>query len=216
VADWFRRTSWTEADRDDFEARLRRARPHNRGQYLLLQAGALGGMGEPRLVQAALALLDRMLREYPDRVHVASAHALRAVCLRTLGRVDEAFDAYREALRHERTFPNVRTQAWLDFPLFAVLEGRRDLRDEVVAVLDENDDPDGMPFPLMRFRYHAIRAFVAQWDGRTADARREAAEALRWTTVAHSGFRYHPTVGLVGERDRDLVERLEALAAQST
>ena len=69
--DWFRRTSWTDSDQQDFEQRLARARLHKRPQYLRIQAVSLVQTGEPDLIQAAQSLIDRFLREYADDLETA-------------------------------------------------------------------------------------------------------------------------------------------------
>src|SRR5215471_12054599 len=109
TTEWFRRGTWTGADQMEFEAHLGRARRGNRAQYLCIQAFHLLETNDERRVEAALGLFDRMLRDYPERIQIAGAHDGRAKCLVRLGRIPEALDAYRAALRQEREFPNVRT-----------------------------------------------------------------------------------------------------------
>jgi len=63
--DWFRKTSWGEADQADFFTRLKRSRTAgNKAQYLRIQASHLEGAGSPEFLRAAITLLDKMLTEF--------------------------------------------------------------------------------------------------------------------------------------------------------
>ncbi|MGH7352381.1 MAG: tetratricopeptide repeat protein [Candidatus Methylomirabilales bacterium] len=210
ASEWYRRTTWTKDDQADFEARLARARKQNRAQYLRIQASHLMEAANPALTSAALELLNRMLAEYPSDIQVAQAHAQRAECHIRLEELDKAIEAFRCALAREREFPNVRTTAWLDFGWLVVDRGLRQLYDEALRVLTELKDT--MPFPVQRYKFHAIRALVAAERGALADAREEAKQALEAGRATRSGFRYHPTLGLVRDTGSDIHSRLEALA----
>jgi tetratricopeptide (TPR) repeat protein len=96
--DWFRKTGWSPDDERDFRAHLRRARPSNRPQYLRVQAVHLLDNGLP---DAALCLLDEFLAG-PDDLFLTLGHALRGRALTDLGRLDEAFGAYRAAIEAQR------------------------------------------------------------------------------------------------------------------
>jgi tetratricopeptide (TPR) repeat protein len=210
--EWYRRRTWTKDDQADFEARLARARKQNRAQYLRIQASHLMEAANPKLTSAALELLNRMLTEYPTDIQVAQAHTQRAECHLRLGEAEKAIEALRSALAREREFPNVRTNAWLDFGWLVIDRGLRELYDEALEVLTEFEDT--MPFPVQRYQFHAIRALVAAERGALADAREEAKQALAAGRATHSGFRYHPTLGLVRDTDSDIHSRLKALAGR--
>jgi len=47
--------------------------------------------------------------------------------------------------------------------------------------------------------------------GRNVDAMLSACEALGWAEKNHSGFRYHPTVGVVGGEYEDIQSKLKGL-----
>lgn len=85
MKDWFRRSTWSASDKEEFEARLRRARPAGRAQYLRIQAVYLSETGRDDLVPPAIELLDRLLAEYPDSMQVALAEQLRARCYERMG-----------------------------------------------------------------------------------------------------------------------------------
>ena len=92
--DWYRRSTWTAAQREEFFHRLARCRPHNRALYLRIQAAALQA-AQPDI---ALELLDYLLENHPDPDVLAGAHLDRARCLELLDRLLEAALAYRAAI----------------------------------------------------------------------------------------------------------------------
>lgn len=211
IPEWFRRVTWTDADRQDFNARLKRSRGSgNKAQYLRIQAYHLAQVGHH---EGAIELLDRLLAEFPERMQIAMAHAQKADSLAKLGYTEAAIREYREALQAERDFPKVRTHAWLEFGSLVVEQRLTHLYDEVSQVLREFEKTGSLGFPALEFRYCAIQSLLAEARGDTAKACRFAQAALAEAAKEHSGFRYHPTVGLVGsERDR-FESRLRALAS---
>jgi hypothetical protein len=60
TSDWYRSPGWSDAERDDFEKRLRRARSTNRAQYLRIKALAV----ETQNPLAAERLLHRVVDDY--------------------------------------------------------------------------------------------------------------------------------------------------------
>ena len=105
--EWYQRSTWTPEDQADFQARLKRSRgSSNKAQYLRLQALALQDAGTEVLLEAAVGLLDQLLRDYPDSSLVTSTYRQRAECLADLGRYDEALANYQAALEAQRQAPN--------------------------------------------------------------------------------------------------------------
>ena len=207
--EWFRRETWTNTDREDFNARLNRSRgAGNKAQYLRIQAHHLASVGRHH---EALELLGRLLDEFPERIQLAQAHAQRAESLARLDRTDDAVGAYREALQAERRFPHVRTGAWLDFGWFVVGRNLEAHYDEVSNVLAEFGELDVQIFPVRLYRYAAIRAFLADARGEREAARRFARQAMEEASKTHSGLRYHASLGLVPDHD-SLRQRLRLLA----
>ena len=208
--DWYRRSTWTDRDQEEFNARLQRSRgAFNKAQYLRIQAIHLAEAG---LNAAAIELLDPLLAEFPERIELASAHLQRAESLATLARPGPAIDEYRAALQAERNFPNVRTNAWLRFGWFAVENGLSDLYDEVLAAFKEFNDNGGLSFPIEEYRYCAVQAIIAQSQGDHSAARQFAARAIIEASKEHSGFRYHAKLGLVKSQPNWMESKLRALA----
>jgi tetratricopeptide (TPR) repeat protein len=198
--EWFRRTTWSDADREDFNARLKRSRgAGNKAQYLRIQAGHLAEAGHH---SEAIELLDRLFAKFPQRIELAQAHSQKAASLARLGQLEGAIKEFRAALQAERMFPNVRTNAWLDFGWLVVERQLTDLYDEVSRVLQEFREEDGLKFPAIEYRYAAIQALLADARREGVRAREFAKQALAEAAKDHSGLRYHARVGLVGRLSR--------------
>lgn len=209
--EWYRRSTWTERDREEFNARLKRSRS-SKAQYLRIQAFHLA---EAHHHSAAIELLDRIFADFPERTEMACAHQQKAECLARLGQDDAAVEEFRAALQTERSFPNRRTSAWLDFGCFIVEKRRTELYGEVECVLNEFSAAWHLPLPVERYRYLGILAYVAAEKGMMAEARDFAREALAEAAKQHSGLRYHPKLGLVENVDSQFARGLAALAAES-
>ena len=77
--------------------------------------------------------LSRCLREYPDQIEEASAHLQRAESLIAIGQGADAVEAFQAALAVERSFPNVLTNAWLEFAWYVAERKLTDHYQEVLA-----------------------------------------------------------------------------------
>jgi tetratricopeptide (TPR) repeat protein len=210
--DWFRRTTWSATDRAEFFARLERSRTSfHKAQYLRLQALALASTG---LHAAAIELLDHLFVEYSEPSQLAQAHLQKAECLAQLNQPNDAVEEFRASLQAERDFPNVRTQSWLEFPLFIVRRELTDLYSEALAIVEEFLSESCLTFPLQRYQYSTVRALIAGAQGDSGTAGHFAKLALSAEAERYSGFGRHPAVGLVKIIDHEIHERLSALARE--
>jgi tetratricopeptide (TPR) repeat protein len=208
--EWFRRTTWSAADREEFNASLMRSRGDgNKAQYLRIQAAHLAEAGQ---YVGAIELLDRLFAEFPERVEMAPAHAQKAESLAKMGQIQAAVQEYRTALQSERDFPTVRTNAWLDFGWLVLEQQLTQLYDEVARVLEEFCGEGGLRLPMIEYRYATLQSLLADARGEKNRAREFARQALAEAAKDHSGLRYHATVGLVGSERNTFANRLRALA----
>ena len=206
--DWYRRTTWSDSDRSEFQARLKRTRgDYNKSQYLRIQAHHLAAADLP---VCAIELLDQLFADFPHDSQLAQAHLQYAVCMLALDRIDDAIAAYRLAFNAEQAYPNSRSQLWLDFPWLIVTRGLSDLYGEVDTYLDWGER--STTFPVEEFRMNTILAFLADANGDPTSSRTHAQTAIAAAAKEHSGFVRHPTVGLVGLPDTTVLNRLQELA----
>jgi tetratricopeptide (TPR) repeat protein len=209
--DWFRRSTWTDRDRNEFHARLKRCRAvSNKSQFLRIQAEYLASAG---LHLEAIELLDRLFEEYPERIQLAQAHLQRARSSVSLGQLDRALIEFRASLQAERDFPNVRTNAWLDFGMFVVERELTDLYDEALSVLKEFRVNLGLSFPAFEYRFWAIQAVIAGSKREMDSAGRFALLAFAEAEKVHSGLRYHAKLGLVSSQPEWLERKLRAIVS---
>jgi len=203
-ADWFRNTIWNEAIEQSFNEKLHRAR--RKEQYLRIQACTLA-RSHP---DVAIRLLDRYFSLKDDFDH-AQAYVDRATALLTLGRTNEAVESYSAALAREVEFPNLLTQAYLDLPYLIATRGIRERYSYAMRILEQHKAR--LMFPVDHFRWHAACALITAETHDDVTAKAHAQRALEAAALDHSGFRYHPTVGLVTDQYDDLVQKLKQYAA---
>jgi hypothetical protein len=98
----------------------------------------------------------------------------------------------------------------VDFPYFVALEMLTGEFEFAQRVLD--DRKGDLMFPLDRFLWHASYAIIEAYRGNQQVAARHAKEALSAAEVEKSGFRYHYSVGLVGDEHQPMIAKLDQLA----
>lgn len=204
ITAWFRKTTWNETIERAFEEKLRRAR--RKEQYLRIQASTLART----YPEVALKLLDRYFG-LPDDFDHAQAHVDRATSLLALGRINEAIASYEAALAREAEFPNLQTQAYLDLPYLIATRGVRERYDQALQLLEAY--MARLRFPVDLFRWNAARALIAADENDLSAAKEHARRALEAAAREHSGFRYHPSVGLVTEEYDSVITKLEVYRA---
>jgi tetratricopeptide (TPR) repeat protein len=201
MADWFRNTTWNDSVERAFNEKLHRAK-RNGPQYLRIQASTLT-RSHPEI---ALRLLDRYF-ELPEHFDRAQAYADRATALLALGRVDDAISAYEAALAREASLPNFRTRAYLDLPRLIAMHTIRSLYGRALEILNAHQTE--LTFAVDHFLWNAVHALIAMDMAKPAVAQTYAERALEVAARKESGFRYHPTAGLVTEQYADVVKKLQ-------
>jgi len=201
MSDWFRNTDWNEAIAAAFDQKLKRAR--DKKQYLRIQACTLA-RSHP---QIALELLDRYFA-LGDHFDHAQAHVDRATAHLALGDMESAIHSYEAAVEREAAFPNLRTGAGLELPYLIALNAIVGRFGQAMEMLSGSED--GLMFPVDRFKHHAARAMILASNDSLA-ARAEAKAAMDAAALAHSGFRYHPTLGLVSDEHASALIKLRGL-----
>ena len=215
-SDWYTRSTWTNEDAEAFWSRIRRTRkPEMAAQYIRIQAETLEGQG---LVDQATLLLERILAEYPDTFDRAQVFHQLASCREKRGQVNDAILHLRSALEVESQRPSYQTRAWLSFGRIVVEYGRQDLYPEFMAFAETKASRPGgieslVVFPVDRYILSSVLAIIARDAGDDGRARDHARDALVAASLTHSGFRYHPTIGLVRETDTPMYRAVAKIAA---
>lgn len=207
--DWFRNNRWDAAEEAAFFGRLLRSKSsYHRAQYARIKASGLEDSADPVRVRAAIALLTRVLKEWPSDSEIACCHWQLARCHLKLGDIDSALDHFQRCIRREDEYPNSLTGAWSDFADLVVSRRLRKYYKQILALLKDHEDR--LLFPVDAFILHGCRALIAWESNSKVDAQREAEKALEQAGRLHSGLARHPEVGLV-RGHVPLIERLQAI-----
>jgi tetratricopeptide (TPR) repeat protein len=205
--DWFRNEDWNSTIEEEFFKKLRRSR--GKAQHLCIQAGHLADTHP----EAALMLVQQYLARKDEEFyegHLSRALHNQGRAFLALNRVDEAVQSFQQALEQERKYPLMITTAWSDFCLLVATQGLQGHFEEALKVLAERRSQ--LVFPLDRFQWLAAHALIRAAQGDREAAKEHAIQALNVAQAEHSGFRYHPRIGLVGAEEENLREKMLALA----
>ena len=202
--DWYRNKEWNSIIAEAFSAKLKRAR--DKPQYLRIQASYL----TEKYPTISLDLLDQYfaLGEHFDH---SQASVDRAEAYIALGQIDNAVAAYEAALAYEAVRTNVLTQAYLSLPFLVATKQLSKHYVRAVEIL--NKHKDRLMFPVDRFKWFTAQSLIASISGRPAEAAEFARNAVVFSKETHSGFRYHPSIGLVGNEYDLLIKQLARVAA---
>jgi hypothetical protein len=192
---WYRTEAWSEEDREEFERRLKRARPHNRPQYLRVKALSLQDHGGRAERLGARELFERVLRDYPaSAFDVAVAREGLAQLAERDGWMDEAINHWRVAIYLiDEGMP--RGDACLRLPELLIASDEPERWDEAASVLARVDPQRDFAFSDQRFRYAVLRARLADRNGDPEAAARFADAALIETERTKPDFARHPDLG---------------------
>lgn len=210
--DWYRKTTWTAQDEADFRSRLSRSRgDYNKAQYLRIQAYTLQETGVETNLRAALELLDQMFAQYPGEVsEAASGYVQMGECFDQLGVPDKAIEMYCRSLQCQRDHPNYRTSASLKLGKLVARHKYEELYSEALTALEEGKEH--LLFPVQRFDYCTVLAFIMDDLGQSDFAARAAVHALEFSKLTESGFSYHKSMGIVTNPDEEVLQRLTRIA----
>ncbi|MEQ8364379.1 MAG: hypothetical protein RH948_16005 [Cyclobacteriaceae bacterium] len=156
--------------------------------------------GKHMLLDAAEQLLNRLLEEYPDDNfnRSSSLHTLGDIYKRR-NKLDVALEYYWKAVEFEKQYPNVQTQADIDFSDLVVKLEKVESYSKVEMLM--NDRVRKSLFPIEKYRGYSILSIINKRTGKNelSDHFRELAEQNANSET--SGLRYHQNLGTVKKRD---------------
>jgi tetratricopeptide (TPR) repeat protein len=208
MPDWYRKKTWTKADEEEYFTKLARARENNRAQYLRVQAAILVATGDPKLLDGAESLIEKLFSDYPENKFE------RSVSLTILGDIcklrkqpDKALEYYKAAMEFEEIYPNVQTSAYLDFSELVVKLKKQEYYEFAEDLLVKRVDSSGFVFPNAGYKAFSLLAIFSHYKGNKEMAKQFAALAEKNASAETSGLRYHKSLGVVTNRD-DLLDFL--------
>jgi len=211
--EWFRKTTWTESDREDFFAHLERSRKTSRAQYLRIQALYLYETKSLNEIEVALELCNLALVDYSEQVELASVLGQKAMCFNKLGKLQEAEETFFLAIGAMRAFRHMRPQVPFSFGLFVIEHKISRLYQEVLMILDEFESiTDGIVFPSTVYYFCGIKAIILYRENYPKEARLYATEAIKASEKQYSGLSRHPKFGLVTTRGDAFYKELTEIA----
>jgi len=206
--DWFRGPGWSDAEREEFERRLARARSGNRSQYLRIKAIGLMEAGNR---EAAIGLLQRGLDTDDDGFETPGL----LECLAEAVLPDDPALAERLLRQLLAEYPDLNaTTMMAEVSLAEILisAGTRPALAEAYRLLDSwtvKRKPILLPANAYRRCLALIR--LAEALGDHSSAKRMAGQARSWVE-SPAPFKHHPTVGRV-QVIEDELHWLERLAS---
>lgn len=200
---WYRNEQWnTEIE---VEFRLRLSRAHRKAQYLRIQACYLA----KKYPHAAIGLLDEYFSLGVEE-DLAQAYVDKATALVALGDFGGAIDAYENALKREKEFPNSITGASLSLACLIANARVEHLYERALDVAHLNSRFH--LFPTQRYQAYGACALVLHEKGKFNEAKEAARLAINAASEINSGLRYHKNAGLVKDTNDEFGRRVFALA----
>ena len=200
--DWYRNEDWNEEIEAQFVAKLKRSR--RKEQYLRIQAYYLA----EKKPDVSLRLLDQYF-DLGDHFGLTQAYCTQALAFQTQDKLEEAAQAYILAIKRESEYPNVLTNAFLDYSILVAMNGMKEHFAKANNVLDENTLR--VIFPVQHFLRYAAKAILESLQGNNEASFANAKAALEKVQIKDSGLPYHKNLGLVSEKHKKIIKKLEAI-----
>jgi len=211
--EWYRNTTWNEHIASLFEARLARSRS-SKSEYLRIQSLMLAETRIRELAPVALNLAARYFQLNASLAFATQVYLTKAFAYETLGQLELAVQAYRDATQSESTRPNVRDYAHIRFLWFVANHQLEDYYLEAVDSSKKNMRDTDLIFPLNQYRFFAALACIQDDLGDDIEAAHMAKNALFALKQRIGPFEQYPELGLAQIQWNSLIARLESLAVK--
>lgn len=204
--DWFRNSEWNADIERQFHEKLARSRTQ-RDQYLVIQALTLS-KSHP---QTALQLVDLYFDTKKGHFEDIRALSARSSAYRATGNIESAISTMKEILSIERQRPQHKTTTYVEYPYLVASMGIDREYSSALSVLDER--ASDLMFPVDIFKWHAAYSLISHAQKDLPAAKHHAGAALDAAQIKKSGFRFHQSLGLVGNEYKETVSALRQIYA---
>lgn len=201
MSDWFRQINWNKEIEAYFFKKLARARRESRAQYLKIQALELIKTQNLTVLFVAEKLIQKLLSDYPEN------DIDRAQCFLSLGDISslqgDSYSSlmyYRLAIVHEEIYPNVITNAYLDFAEI-VIKLKKEEFYSLVQSLVLNRVKNSL-FPIEKYMSYSFLSIIDFRKGNYIDGCRFSALAEHYASAKTTDLRYHRYLGIVSKREQ--------------
>lgn len=202
--DWFRNHEWNAEIEEKFFAKLARTRSQY-DQYLVIQALTIS----KTIPNTALKLVERYFAMKKGNYEDIRALSARAHAYLALDELPLAVEAMKQILAIERERPNHKTTMYVDYPYLVATKGVESEYQTALATLSER--VTDLMFPLDIFKWHASKSMICFALNERELAKEHAGLALDSAKIKKSGFRFHQSLGLVGNDHKATVSKLHRI-----
>jgi tetratricopeptide (TPR) repeat protein len=201
--DWYRKTTWTTEDETAFFLKLKRAHKDSRPQYLKLQAFTLAETNNDKLLIVALNLLEKYFNACLDNdIFQSDAYNIKGDIYYKQGKYDMALESYKNAVDFEKKYPQIRTNAYLQYSELVIQLNRTELFENIeTLLLERNGEID---FPKNKYLKNSILSIIYKHKKDMEKANYYKTLAEEAANAEESVFRWHRKLGLVEERNKML------------
>ena len=206
ASDWFRNHNWNAEIEGQFFSKLARSRTQ-RDQYLVIQALTIA----KSCPNVTLQLVEHYFATKKGNFEDIRALSARATAYITLGDLAHAVAAMKDVLAIERERPQHKTTMYVEYPYLVASNGLEPEYPSALATLKER--VGDLMFPLDTFKWHASFSIISLALSDLAMAKKHAGLALDAAQIKKSGFRFHQSLGLVGNDHRSTISKLHSIYA---
>ena len=202
--DWYTRETWNQEFAVEFWQKISRKRdPRMKAQLIRIQAAHLE---KANLIDDALSLLDVILNEYPESFDISQVYHQLGECYVKKDKIEDAIDALKKSIAIENEKPNYQTGSWLTFAVLITEHKLTKYYPDFTALIERmTTRPGGIEartrFPLEQYYFYGTLSNIEKHNGNIENSKKYAELALAASEKTESGFRYHPKLGLVQEKN---------------
>jgi len=198
TGDWYRNNNWNAEIEEKFFEKLSKSRSQ-RDQYIVIQAITLAR----KKPQAALNLIELYYNTKTTNYHDDQALLTRIDAHKTLGDESTVLSLYKNALALDISSINFK----LDFIFYVTAKHIETEYKAAYQLLPET--LDDLVFIIDEFRWNFAKAILVYNQGNSLEATKYALKAIELSKIEKSGFKYHPSIGLVDKKYNYIIRILK-------